>query len=502
MNEVREIERKYDVDGPFEPPAELPGVTAVEGPEHDTLDAVYFDTADLRLLRGRITLRRRSGGPDAGWHLKLPAGQGERIEVRRPLGTGAAVPKELVELTLARSRGAPLAQVARLHTERSRWRLLDGDTAVAEVVSDAVHADVSGEQGSEPSEWNEVEVELLDGRRELLDELEPALRDRGARPASSASKVGRALAGVLATVGQPAEPDVAANSAGAAVLAYLREHVEDLLASDPAVRRDEADSVHRMRVAARRVRNTLQSYRRILDRERTEPVVAELRWLGRVLSGARETQVQRSRLLKELGELRPELVMGPVVNRVDSHLLRRHTKAREALLRKLRGRRYLALLDELQRLLDDPPLTDEARQPATKVLPGLAGRAQRRARRAFDRYRQVPDPDDAVLHEMRKATKRARYAVEATAPALGKPARRSIKRLKAVQRLLGDHQDTVVSRDLTRRLGLQSHAEGENAFSYGVLLGRDTANAEHLRGALPALWKRADRRKTRRWMSK
>lgn len=500
MSEVLEIERKYDLDAPFEPPpGGLPGVTAVDGPSRYDLDAAYFDTADLRLLRAGVTLRRRSGGEDAGWHLKLPAGgPGERLELRLPLERGRAVPKELLDLTLSRTRGAPLAQVARLRTERSRWRLLDGETPAAEVVSDVVTAEVSG---GGTSEWNELEVELLGGRRELLDELEPALLELGARPASSWSKVGRALAGELGDVPRPAATSAPADgSAGAVVLAQLTQHTEAILAADPKVRRDEPDSVHAMRVAARRARSTLQSFRRILDTDRTEPVVTELRWLGTVLAGAREAQAQRERLVGALRSLPPEHVCGPVVDRVDAHLSAEYTKARQALLRQLRGRRYLALLDALQGLLAEPPLAGDAGKPATKILPRLVGRAQRRVRRAYARYEDTGS--DAALHATRKAAKRARYAAEDAAAALGKPARRSAKRLKAVQSLLGDHQDVVVSARLVRRLGMRANGQGENALTYGILLGGDRALAERARGELPGLWRRADRRRIRRWMAR
>jgi CHAD domain-containing protein len=515
--EVLEIERKYELDEPFEQPPDLPGVT-VEGLSQETLDAAYFDTSDLRLLRGGVTLRRRSGGEDEGWHLKLPAGRpGERVELRLPLGDGARVPDEFVDLTLARTRGAPLAQVARLQTERRRWRLMDGDTAVAELVSDAVSAErvgqpadgepagggpaggepADGEPAGGPSQWNELEVELVDGQRRLLDELEPRLRELGARPAAAASKVGRALAGVLADT-RPASSGPAPDSAGGVVLDYLRRQVEAILANDPKVRRDEPDSVHQMRVATRRARSALQSFRKILDRERTEPVVGELRWLGTVLGSAREAEVQRKRLLGELRALPPELVPGPVVSRVDSHFFASYARAHASALQELRGRRYLDLLDELQRLLDEPPLVERADEPAATVLPRLVGRALRRVRRVLDGDRQGADRDTA-LHEARKAAKRARYAAAAVAPAVGKPARRSAKRLKAVQQLLGDHQDLVVSRDELRRLAMTAHAEGESGFAYGVMLGKGLAEADRLRAELPRRWRRADRRKIRRW---
>ena len=76
MATVRETERKYEVVDGVELPgwAGLAGVESLVGPEEQTLEAVYYDTEDLRLARAGVTLRRRRGGDDAGWHLKLPVG--------------------------------------------------------------------------------------------------------------------------------------------------------------------------------------------------------------------------------------------------------------------------------------------------------------------------------------------------------------------------------------------------------------------------------------------
>ena len=56
-----EIERKFDVDGAFTLPdlTGVDGVAAADPPVEHALEAVYHDTADLRLARARVTLRRR-----------------------------------------------------------------------------------------------------------------------------------------------------------------------------------------------------------------------------------------------------------------------------------------------------------------------------------------------------------------------------------------------------------------------------------------------------------
>lgn len=95
------------------------------------------------------------------------------------------------------------------------------------------------------------------------------------------------------------------------------------------------------------------------------------------------------------------------------------------------------------------------------------------------------------MHEARKAAKRARYAAEAARPSLGKPAKRFAKRVKAVQSLLGDHQDSVVARGALRDLGVQAHAAGESAFTWGLLHGQEEAAGAAREREFPEVWARA-----------
>ena len=117
-----EIERKYAVGAGFVLPdlSAVPGVAAVTGPDTYHLTAVYLDTPGLDLAAAHITLRRRTGGTDAGWHLKLPAGAETRREVHAPLGPGGEpVPGELAGLVAEWTQGQPLRPIARLQTTRT-----------------------------------------------------------------------------------------------------------------------------------------------------------------------------------------------------------------------------------------------------------------------------------------------------------------------------------------------------------------------------------------------
>src|SRR6202012_594393 len=193
-----ETEQKYDAGPDFALPdlSGLPGYTVTE-PETFHMTAIYFDTEDHRLLANKVTLRRRTGGEDDAWHLKLPVRPGTRRERHLPLSAGTdTVPAELQELVADLIGDRPLRPVARLDTERTIRRLTDAAGPVrAEVADDHVtgcRLDADGQE-SEPLSWHEVEVELVSGSADVLAAAGSALQAAGARPSTSASKVGRVL---------------------------------------------------------------------------------------------------------------------------------------------------------------------------------------------------------------------------------------------------------------------------------------------------------------------
>jgi CHAD domain-containing protein len=268
------------------------------------------------------------------------------------------------------------------------------------------------------------------------------------------------------------------------------------------VRRDTPDAVHQMRVATRRLRSTLKSFGAVLRAADCERLGDELKWLGGVLGTARDAEVMAGHLQAGLDELPPELIMGPVRARVRVHFARVAAGARAAVVEALDGGRYLALLDGLDALLVDPPLTPEAGRPAAEVLPASVRHTRRRVRRRIRGARHVPAGPgrDTALHEARKAAKHARYAAEAVSPAFGKQASRFAKRVKKVQSVLGDHHDGVVARAAIRELGVQAHLAGENAFTFGVLYEQDACRAADLEAQARRAWKRAAKRKYSAWL--
>ncbi len=507
MRAAREIERKYEAIEELEllDPASLLGLDTASGPDEQELAAVYFDTADLRLISAGVTLRRREGGSDAAWHLKLPAGKDSREELRIPSGRSPRrPPAELVALTRVYTRGAKLAPIAELTTRRRRWVLADSaGRSLAELVDDHVSARTMGAQTTTVT-WREVEVELGEhGQQKVLDRIERRLLKVGAQRAGSASKLGRLLAERLPDRISPVRPG-SARSAGEVVLAYLDAQARQLRRYDPLVRRDAPDAVHQMRVAARRMRSALQAFGRVVDREATHELTAELKWVAGELSAARDTEVMAKRVAKLLNQVPDELKLGPIDAAATRVFERRAAEARTVGLAALDSDRYLALHERIDALLTDPPLSAPASRKAKRELPKSIRRAYRRVESGMaDAQRQPAGADrDRALHETRKAAKRLRYATEAAGSALGKPAARLKKRLKSVQSLLGDHQDAAVLRPVLRELAGQAHLEGGNGFTYGLLHAAEAARAERAEHDLPPAWKRMRKRKNTAWLPK
>ena len=198
-----ETEQKYDADAGFVLPnlGSLPelGGRRIADPRRIYLSATYFDTDDFDLLKHQVTLRRRVGGDDEGWHLKLPVRKDTRQELHVPLDEGADgnVPARLAAQVEDITAGRRLRPVAILDTERTVVRLPGppGD-ALVEVADDLVTAIRFGEPDSEPMRWREIEVEALSpesGAVALLGTVGTMLREAGARPSASGSKLARVL---------------------------------------------------------------------------------------------------------------------------------------------------------------------------------------------------------------------------------------------------------------------------------------------------------------------
>jgi CHAD domain-containing protein len=500
----QEVERKFEPGRAVVLPslADVEGVFAVGQPVEAQLDAVYFDTADLDLAQRRVTVRRRTGGDDAGWHLKLPEGADARTEVRLPLGRATkTVPAGLLAPVRAVVRDRRLTPVAHLRTRRLEYPVLGKDAVVlATVCDDEVQAERSRAPGGAHT-WREWEVELVRGDRALLDALGRRLLEAGAAPGTP-SKLVRTLGDLVPQAPpRPSRRQLAQGSAAQLVQAHLAEHVEQLHRQDARLREELPGSVHKMRIAARRLRSALKTYRPLLVADAADQIGEELRWLGQVLAKARDAQVLREHLGQLVAAEPAELVLGPVARRIEDDLRAEYRTGVQEGLAMLSSPRYFRLLDSLDELVRPPVLSEGAHDPATRVVPHVLGRDSKRLRRAVRRIAGVKDPGerDQALHEARKKAKRLRYAAESAVPVFPGKAGKLAAAAKRVQEALGEHQDAVVSRSRLREYGVRAHLSGENGFTFGRLHALEQARADDAVRRFESAWGDLERHKPERW---
>jgi CHAD domain-containing protein len=488
----------------FTPPPEFDATTLTaidpalraDEPQTRKLKAVYYDTHDLRLARAGASLRHRD---DDGWTVKLPRPSDVAL-VRAELhvdGPPGDPPPAALDLVQALVRDVPLQLAAHLDSVRRRVVLRDDrGEQVAEIVDDSVtvHGGVCPD-----TEFRELEVEF--GKRatkELVIRFARRLRDAGAGEPEHVSKIARAL-GPRALDAPDLLPPAALDFASTpteVLRAAIARSTARLLAHDPGVRLgDDPEDVHQARVATRRIRSDLRTFRKVVDPAWDESLRTELKWLAGLLGEVRDDDVLLARLEGRVEELASD--DRAAGERVLDALRAERNAARAELLAGLRSARYVELIERLLAAARAVPAADDA-VDLELDLGDLAVKPWKKLRDAVEALDD--DSPDADLHEARIRAKRARYAAEAVAPAIGKSAKRFASKVADLQDVLGEHQDAVVAGQWLRDHVPTGPDATRAAFVAGLLAAEEDAAAQASRGEWQAVWKQARRRRLRRWM--
>lgn len=495
---MRERELKLSVGDTFVMPPLVDsssGVTAMTDLPELELGSVYHDTVDLRLARSGVTLRYRIGDDEGPhWSLKLPVA-GKDLDEREELsfeGGPAEIPSAARDLVAAWTRRGHLAPAAALSTRRRRWTLAGADgTELAELV----HDDVSVLDGERVvGRFRELELESRGPELESLRPLVVLLQRAGATPAEPVPKAVRALGPRAA-----APPDVVLPAAdpkgpvGGAVRLSLATGVRRLIVNDAPTRLGDAEALHQMRVATRRLRADLRTFAPLVDAEWAAALSDELRWLGGLLGAVRDRDVQLAALAADSDGLRTGLA--PLSEGIASA----RAAARQELLTALSEPRYLDLLERLVQASREPLLTAAADGRAHRTVDGLLAKVARRTRR---RARAVAaDSPDESYHAARIAAKRLRYAAEAIGPLTSSRTSRVAtiaKRATAVQDLLGRLQDGLVMQQQVRDTLASRRRDAEFGFAAGRFVERLESVRLETRQAFPAA-RKALLRQIDRW---
>lgn len=270
----------------------------------------------------------------------------------------------------------------------------------------------------------------------------------------------------------------------------LERQYAEILRHDPGVRLDlDPEDVHGMRVAVRRARAILRAARPILDRAWSEPLRSELKWLGSSLGRKRDVDVLAGHLQQQIEQLdQPERTAAGALVEL---LAEERGTAQAIALDTLSSDRYYGLLDALEAAVAGP-----------RVRRGEVS-LRKLARKEFKRLQGVaeqlgPDASDEAMHRARILGKRARYTAELAEPEVGKPARRFISRAKALQDVLGAHQDAIVAEARLRGLLAEAPTSGA-AFAAGRLVELERSRRREARSELPKAWRALERSALAAW---
>ena len=475
MRRMNEQEDKYEVDSDWV----MPQITDLvpDGGRVDQqvreLDSTYFDTPGAGLRVFGITLRRRVGGSETGWQLKVPNGT-----ARTELQSGSrakTLPSALAKGVEGLLAGESLDPVAAIMTTRTAYRVINADGELLfEVADDQVE---SGPPDGESMlhSWREVEVELGPaGKKKDLKRARKLLGAAGASPSTSRTKLDRALS---PTLRDGAASTVEPGTVGELVTAYLRAQC-DVLASNDVGMRTGTPAVHKTRVAARRLRSTLRIFGDVVAADPAEELDAELQWYADLLGAVRDRDVLSSRLTKQIAELPQEQVRGEVEAEITKTLATERAAAIDRLDKAMRTSHYDHLVQLLRSWRAAPPLTEAAGRKNTAAVEYVE-KAQRKA----DKRLGKADGDIEELHRARKAAKRARYAAEIVKPA-DSQMKTIAREAEERQTLLGEHQDAVVTAKFLASISSAGDGQSNNGFTYGVLMANELHRAAEIRASL------------------
>jgi CHAD domain-containing protein len=423
-----EIERKFAAT----PDTPLPPLSVARYGPSETfgMRAVYFDTPDFVLSRtGVAAVRQRAGGADQGWHVKLSLSPEHRQELHAPLEQ-AFLPGRLRESLSDVIGTQPLVPLVVVSTRRTETKLLAGDgTELGVLCRDVVHTDARGHEQS----WAEWEVETVHGDEAWLDTVTEQFAAAGVERAEHSSKFVKAVGPLLALP----EP----RGAAAVVMRYAALQVGTIQAHADAVVADGPDAVHKTRVATRRLRSALRTFR---------PVFGDLNRLRRGLGGyatalgaARDTEVLREvieSLLDRVGDAADPATASRILSALDDD----HSASHAGLVAEMRKRKYSALRVGLEDFVAIPPLVSDTLP--TAVLGEMVAVAEHKTLAAAEIAVALDTPE--AWHRVRKLAKAARYCNEAIAGDDAAIARRA-ERWEAVTEALGAAQDADIA---TQRL--------------------------------------------------
>ena len=472
---------EHEIKLAIDPGFRLPSLPGIPIPRH-LLTSTYHDTSQYDLAHAGITLRHRIERGKQAWQLKLPLIK-DRQEVEL-VDRQSIPPATFRDLLFLHVGQRELVPVATLRVWRAGILVRIDKIDIAAVTIDQVSV---VKDGVVLDRFRELEIEQVNGKNDLLADLERQLRRAGAHDHDGRPKLFRVLS-------LPASSPEPLPTPDAPVIDHVKwilaRHVRWLLAHDPGARLGrEPESLHQMRVATRQLRVVLRTARPLLLPAWADSLHDELRWLGQLLGPARDLDVQLAYFREECTALdaRDRRPLTPFI----AHLEVQRSQAQDVLLSELQRVRYLDLIRQLQDATVNPTAVESA-----LTLHDLATSMFKKLRKVL---RQAStSPTSATIHEIRIKTKRARYAAELAAPVVGKPATRFIKKSRVVQDVLGIYHDAIQAEAHVRAF-LKQSTSVRAAFVAGRMVERLLTRRAKANKEMRTLWEGLLKRGEKAW---
>ncbi len=450
---------------------DLTGISGGPAPSSDEprgLQRVYYDLGDRSLLRHGITVAGPEEGRAGSWCLAFPAEFG-RLDLHTGPVEAGRVPPELLDRVRVHVRDRDLAPLLRVSIRRqvTTYDGPDGSPALS-ITEDELVAEGGAVR---TKEWI-LEVPGHDGR---VNAVESLLLDSGAERGNAAAFI-RDAVGIPEFRPGPG-PAKEKGTVGAILATAFRAVAAELMAWDPRVRVDEEGAVHQLRVRSRTLRSMLRTYGKLLAKETARDLERRLQHLGHTLSAARDAEVMRGRIHMSAQEQPAGTVPGHVVRRLHKKSEAEYRQAYEALLEELNSPGYFQLLALLEEFSARPPLRGRAaeKHDARKLLRSAAKRQLRQVLELIAAADKEQDPPAqlSLLHDVRKRSKRLRYAIRSVSTTTGFDFGKKLDAVMAfsedIQDALGAHRDSVLFQQYLVRTAREAHRSGANTFAYGIL---------------------------------
>ena len=476
-----EIELKFLCE-----PADLAAVLAA-APAGETFEktlvSTYFDTPQGDLRQARISLRIREGGGKRVQTLKRGDGFA-RQEHEKPIeGEGLDLTLGALREALPASKLATLSPIFTVRVVR-RQRTFDYGGATIEMAVDEGEV----QAGERTRRISEVELELKAGDCDPMFDLARELSKTAPLYLSFDGKASQGQGLIDGTDRSPRRHDKAPLARGltaaGAFQAIARNNLVQIAANGVVLREaDSVDAVHQLRVAVRRLRSTISTFKNLVDDDHTDDIIAELKWLAGACDDARDFDV----FAADAAALDyPAMDLAPLLTAIEAARARGHAKACAAVAS---GRFRELVLETTAWVETGAWLTQGGKASAKRRdMPAerFAAKALERRRKALlKRGVDLQAQDDAGRHEARIAAKKFRYAAEAFAALFDAAAAKTfIKGLQRLQDQLGLMNDAAVAAALVERLKLK----GKALAAAGQLLAfRETERPKTAKAAIKAL---------------